>query len=140
MRTPQRLGLLVFLALAAVVTPAMAGSTTPVQGGVYDYSPHHTMYWLQVLAFPKQHHVGVSLGSVQGCALSIQFPGTIRLTPKNTFAASASEAAWGRYPAEHIAIRGRFVSTRKARVTLTDCHQHKHGLTLVYKGLAGTGP
>ncbi len=142
MRTLRRLGLIAFLllALAAAAAPAMAASTTPIQGGVYDYSPHHTMYWLQVLAFPKQHHVGVSLGSVQGCNLSPHFPGSIHLTGRNTFAASGSAPAQGRYPAEHIAISGRFVSTRKVRVTLTDCRQHTHRLTLVYKGLAGLGP
>lgn len=139
MRT-RLLALLALALLAAGGSQALASSTTPIQGGVYDYSPHHTMYWMQVLAFPKQHHVGVSLGSVQGCNLSPHFPGSIHLTTKNTFAASGSAPAQGRYPAEHIAISGRFVSSRKARVVLTDCRQHKHRLTLVYKGLAGLGP
>lgn len=137
---PRLLALLAVALLAATGSQALASSTTPIQGGVYDYSPHHTMYWLQVLAFPKQHHVGVSLGDVQGCTLSISFPGSIHLTANNTFAATASAPAHGQYPAEHIAISGRFVSTRKARATLTDCRQHKHRLTLVYKGLAGLGP
>jgi hypothetical protein len=132
--------LLGLVATGARLAQAKSASTTPIDGAYYDNCHPHNDECIQVLTFPKQHHVSITANQVAGCDLLVQVPSPTTLHRDNSFQASGSTPKWPHHPVQHIHIGGRFVSPKKAHLTLTDCAGHKHHLVLPYRGLAGLGP